>query len=179
MESIAHTYPDSYYLQPQLLEDDHNLISENKASESEGIQIGGYDPAADGRIYAVGDVPLSIPNTFQSNSTNIMGFPSATLTGPLTERVNSNYSMVMGYPTAPANNFHLHRAQCSWPNCTESFARTTDVGRHIQSVHYGIKHHCYWIEANGAPCSNNRGNGYCRLEKLRSHQRQKHGFTLV
>jgi hypothetical protein len=59
------------------------------------------------------------------------------------------------------------------PHCTESFARASDLNRHWQSVHLGIKYHCdYWLG-----CPNNGGKGYCRLEKLRTHQREKHGFA--
>jgi hypothetical protein len=59
------------------------------------------------------------------------------------------------------------------PLCTESFARPSDLNRHWQSVHLGIKYHCdYWLG-----CPNNGGKGYCRLEKLRTHQREKHGFA--
>lgn len=59
------------------------------------------------------------------------------------------------------------------PHCTESFARASDLNRHWQSVHLGIKYHCdYWLG-----CPNNGGKGYCRLEKLRTHQREKHRFA--
>ncbi|KAH8589356.1 hypothetical protein B0O99DRAFT_337396 [Bisporella sp. PMI_857] len=69
------------------------------------------------------------------------------------------------------------RTTCPWPGCLQTFARLTDVDRHIDSVHYGIRHHCTWIEPNGLPCRDNNGNGYCRLEKLNAHQRQKHGIV--
>jgi Geminivirus Rep catalytic domain len=62
------------------------------------------------------------------------------------------------------------RTPCSF--CTETFARPSDLDRHWQSVHLGIKYHCFWLG-----CHNNRGRGYCRLEKLRTHQKQKHGFA--
>lgn len=66
------------------------------------------------------------------------------------------------------------RTSCTWFGCSESFARHTDLDRHLQAVHYGIKHHCGW-----PGCANNRGKGYCRLEKLRTHQKEKHGYALV
>jgi hypothetical protein len=66
------------------------------------------------------------------------------------------------------------RAPCPWPLCFESFVRAADVERHIQSVHMGVRYHCFWTG-----CGNNRGNGYCRPEKLRTHQRQKHGYALM
>jgi hypothetical protein len=62
------------------------------------------------------------------------------------------------------------RTLCSF--CTETFARPSDLDRHWQSVHLGIKYHCF-----RPGCPNNRGKGYCRLEKLRTHQREKHGFA--
>ncbi|KAG4428715.1 hypothetical protein IFR05_015801 [Cadophora sp. M221] len=56
--------------------------------------------------------------------------------------------------------------------CPASFTRPSDFQRHHESVHLGIKYHCFWIG-----CSNNRGNGYCRAEKLRTHQRKVHGLA--
>ncbi|CAG8952910.1 hypothetical protein HYFRA_00007624 [Hymenoscyphus fraxineus] len=64
------------------------------------------------------------------------------------------------------------RTPCQY--CMETFTRVPDLARHIQSVHMGIKHHCTY-----PGCPNNRGKGYCRLEKLRTHQKEKHGFALV
>ncbi|CAG8977503.1 hypothetical protein HYALB_00009337 [Hymenoscyphus albidus] len=64
------------------------------------------------------------------------------------------------------------RTPCQY--CMETFTRVPDLARHIQSVHMGIKHHCTY-----PGCPNNRGKGYCRLEKLRTHQKEKHGFALM
>jgi hypothetical protein len=72
----------------------------------------------------------------------------------------------------PLGNRLIPRTPCSWPFCMESFARPSDLDRHIQSVHLGIKYRCYW-----PGCSNNCGKGYCRLEKLRPLKGQKHGFS--
>jgi hypothetical protein len=35
-----------------------------------------------------------------------------------------------------------------------------------------IRHHCFW-----PGCGNNRGKGYIRMEKLRRHQQEMHGFA--
>ena len=64
----------------------------------------------------------------------------------------------------------LQRTPCHL--CPQTFARHSDLARHYASVHLGIKHHCFY-----PGCANNRGNGYCRLEKLRTHQREKHGVA--
>jgi len=64
------------------------------------------------------------------------------------------------------------RIYCAWPLCMESFARPGDLERHRQSVHLGIKHHCFW-----PGCHNNHGKGYVRCDKLRAHQKEKHGFA--
>ncbi|PVH81222.1 hypothetical protein DL98DRAFT_514858 [Cadophora sp. DSE1049] len=56
--------------------------------------------------------------------------------------------------------------------CPASFTRYSDYQRHYESVHMGIKWHCFW-----PGCSNNRGNGYCRAEKLKTHQRRVHGLA--
>jgi hypothetical protein len=97
----------------------------------------------------------------------------------------SSPPMVSGLPqtfscqpnfNVPFQSFPLPppRVPCPWPLCCESFVRATDVERHIQSVHMGIRYHCFWTG-----CGNNRGNGYCRVEKLRTHQRQNHGYALM
>jgi hypothetical protein len=66
------------------------------------------------------------------------------------------------------------RHQCPWATgCTESFKRLSDLRRHWQAVHLRIRYHCFAIG-----CKNNRGNGYCRFEKLKTHQREKHGWLL-
>lgn len=58
----------------------------------------------------------------------------------------------------------------SCPNCDLTFARHTDLRRHVQSIHLRIRHHC-----RVAGCGNNFGNGYCRPEKLRKHVLNAHG----
>lgn len=65
----------------------------------------------------------------------------------------------------------IYRTPCSWQTCTESFTRINDLKRHIQSVHLGVRYHCYWTG-----CADNAGRGYARTESLRTHQRQKHGI---
>jgi hypothetical protein len=67
-----------------------------------------------------------------------------------------------------SNQVQFQRRPC--PSCFESFTRTSDLERHYQSIHLGIKYDCFW-----PGCHNNRGKGYCRLEKLKTHQREKHG----
>ncbi|KAH8819318.1 hypothetical protein F5884DRAFT_743733 [Xylogone sp. PMI_703] len=65
------------------------------------------------------------------------------------------------------------RTPCSWEGCQETFTRSSDLDRHIQSVHLRIRYHYFWPE-----CPNNKGEGYCRLEKLRAHQKKVHGVIL-
>lgn len=86
---------------------------------------------------------------------------------------NMNLSALMPQPAQLAT-MGKPRTGCTWYGCNESFARHTDLDRHVQAVHYGIKHHCTWLG-----CANNHGKGYCRLEKLRTHQKEKHGYALV
>ncbi len=66
------------------------------------------------------------------------------------------------------------RTACPWAGCMESFVRQSDLRRHHEAVHLGIKYNCMF-----PGCANNRGTGYCRLEKLRTHQREKHGIVLA
>jgi hypothetical protein len=62
------------------------------------------------------------------------------------------------------------RVCCS--QCSESFTRIADLERHYQNIHLRIRHHCFW-----PGCGNNRGKGYIRMEKLRRHQQEMHGFA--
>jgi hypothetical protein len=110
-----------------------------------------------------------------TNAQNNAGFQGQyTMPAPTTMQPQLFPGMITG--TAP---YYLptlvpavQRTPCSF--CAESFARPGDLDRHWQSVHLGIKHHCFWLG-----CHNNRGKGYCRIEKLRTHQKQKHGFAWV
>lgn len=71
--------------------------------------------------------------------------------------------------------FRNQKHQCLWSaGCTKSFTRMGDLERHWISVHLGQKHHCTWFG-----CSDNQGKGFCRLEKLRKHQKDCRGFALV
>jgi hypothetical protein len=106
---------------------------------------------------------------------NNISYPNASLMPHHNNNINS-ITPPSYLPQALSNPFlpspiPTPRTPC--PLCTESFARPSDLNRHWQSVHLGIKYHCdYWLG-----CPNNGGKGYCRLEKLRTHQREKHGFA--
>ncbi|KAF8857969.1 hypothetical protein BDZ45DRAFT_409479 [Acephala macrosclerotiorum] len=64
---------------------------------------------------------------------------------------------------------------CLWlAGCSKSFTRPSDLERHWHSVHLGERHHCSWFG-----CGNNQGRGFCRLEKLRKHQKGVHGVILA
>jgi hypothetical protein len=80
-------------------------------------------------------------------------------------------------PSAPGFPFQMYtppcpRVYCAWPLCMETFTRPGDLERHRQSVHLGIKHHCFW-----PGCHNNHGKGYVRCDKLGAHQKEKHRFA--
>jgi hypothetical protein len=138
------------------------------------------------------NTPLNIPEAsihpaIASPSHNIWP-PQQTFTIPTPQTFTgfSNPSLMpypnMSYPTpslmpppllTPTLPIPTTTPRTPCPLCTESFARHSDLNRHWQSVHLGIKYHCdYWLG-----CPNNGGKGYCRLEKLRTHQREKHGFA--
>jgi hypothetical protein len=118
-------------------------------------------------------IPTSMDDTYQNN----WGFYSL-----------QAYQAQMTYPQMAFNTvpspwgyhpFQMHtlprpRIYCAWPLCMESFARPGDLERHRQSVHLGIKHHCFW-----PGCHNNHGKGYVRCDKLRAHQKEKHGFARI
>ncbi|KUJ20553.1 uncharacterized protein LY89DRAFT_666216 [Mollisia scopiformis] len=56
------------------------------------------------------------------------------------------------------------------PNCELSFARASDLQRHIDGIHLRIRHHC---RVSG--CGDNDKKGWCRLEKLKGHMQHVHG----
>lgn len=110
--------------------------------------------------YAASDWPII-------GDMNIVPFPMAPVVPPQAFFPAPNFTISIAFPPP--------RHACPWHlGCSESFVRVSDLTRHYNSVHLGIRHHCYWVG-----CRNNKGKGYCRLEKLRAHQRQDHGVVLV
>ncbi|KAE8445132.1 hypothetical protein EG329_013734 [Mollisiaceae sp. DMI_Dod_QoI] len=97
---------------------------------------------------------------------------------PATFQASLSMTAMQPAPNIQANIQSVFRNQkhhCLWPaGCTKSFTRISDLERHWYSVHLGQKHHCTWFG-----CSDNQGKGFCRLEKLRKHQEDYHGFVLV
>jgi hypothetical protein len=63
----------------------------------------------------------------------------------------------------------LERTSCVYDGCLKTFTRTSDLDRHVLNVHNRVGHHCQ-VPA----CSNNKGNGYCRPDKLKEHMWKKH-----
>lgn len=59
---------------------------------------------------------------------------------------------------------------CLWKSCHKEFKRSTDLDRHVQSIHLGINSHC-----RVPGCDNNGGKGFSRHDKLRAHGRKAHG----
>jgi hypothetical protein len=58
---------------------------------------------------------------------------------------------------------------CIYDGCVKTFTRTADLYRHVLNVHNRIGHHCQVLG-----CSNNKGKGYCRSDKLKEHMWKKH-----
>jgi hypothetical protein len=131
---------------------------------------------------AMTQIPMYDPVAFHGGSDRLspggmQSFPSMPMysNGPdfpgVYQQPFSNISLPMNpLPQSGfgSNQVPFQRQPC--PSCFESFTRTSDLDRHYQSVHLQIKYHCFW-----PGCHNNRGKGYCRLEKLKTHQREKHG----
>jgi hypothetical protein len=61
---------------------------------------------------------------------------------------------------------------CIYGGCTKTFSRTADLDRHVLSVHNRVGHNCQVPD-----CSNNKGKGYCRPDKLKEHMWKKHGLV--
>jgi hypothetical protein len=68
-------------------------------------------------------------------------------------------------------SLRLQRTFCLWNDCHKAFSRPSDLDRHVQSIHFGVHSHCTVIG-----CSNNRGNGFSRADKLRNHEKKAHGM---
>jgi hypothetical protein len=116
----------------------------------------------------------SMETAINYNLEDIEGFH-----GPQVFPTQMNYPQMASitFPSPLGYPFQMYtpprpRIYCAWPLCMESFARPGDLERHRQSVHLGIKHHCFW-----PGCHNNHGRGYVRCDKLRAHQKEKHGFA--
>jgi hypothetical protein len=150
-----------------------------EALQEEAIPSGILSDGSSGmqRLHATGLSPYSAPFPQQILTSpavmNNVGFHDASVISftPVMQphgfpNMISNGTTFYPPMTAPA----AQRTLCT--QCTETFARSSDLDRHWRSVHLGIKYHCFW-----PGCPNNRGKGYCRLEKLRTHQREKHGFA--
>jgi hypothetical protein len=110
-----------------------------------------------------------------ANFTGMQAIHSPRPTNKLIQPANPPSSHTTSLAMSVQGAMQGHRNHCPWPaGCNESFTRLSDLERHWQSVHLEIKYHCYWIG-----CHDNHGKGYCRLEKLKAHQKDKHGATLV
>jgi hypothetical protein len=154
------------------------------------------DAASENQFFAAENsfVEGNLPHSFVNNNLSmlesihnpdfVLPTPSAwspqqTLSSPAADQsfmsYNNPYQMS---PQAMVPSFYPHfpiqatlqRTPC--PLCPQTFTRPSDLTRHYTSVHLGIKHHCFY-----PGCDNNRGNGYCRAEKLRTHQRERHGIS--
>jgi hypothetical protein len=66
----------------------------------------------------------------------------------------------------------LEKISCIYDGCTTTFTRIADLDRHVLNVHNRVGHHC---QVPG--CNNNKGNGYCRPDKLKAHMWEKHGLV--
>ena len=64
------------------------------------------------------------------------------------------------------------KVPCIYGSCTKTFTRAADLDRHVLNVHNRVGHHCQVLG-----CNNNKGNGYCRPDKLKDHMWKKHGLV--
>ena len=88
---------------------------------------------------------------------------------PMVPLMAGNNSPLFGSKLPTALPLPAARTFCTL--CPASFTRASDYPRHWDSMHLGIKHHCFYLG-----CGNNRGNGYCRAEKLKTHRQRVHGL---
>ncbi|RDW65440.1 hypothetical protein BP5796_10132 [Coleophoma crateriformis] len=72
-------------------------------------------------------------------------------------------------PVTLPGNASSRNPQCAI--CGLVFTRSADLGRHNESVHQKKRHDCHY-----PGCSNRRGKGWSRADKLRTHQKENHGF---
>lgn len=134
-----------------------------------GGSMGGADRFINGVFHGSMNASSARPDDFiEAPLYTDQGSQSCLIQPPFQPSLN-----ILPFSSGPINPIQ-QRTQCPWLGCSESFVRSTDVQRHWDAVHLNIRFHCFWIG-----CPNNGGKGYCRLEKLRSHQRRKHGFALM
>jgi hypothetical protein len=63
-------------------------------------------------------------------------------------------------------------AFCLWNRCYRRFKRSSDLDRHVRSVHLELHFNCSFTG-----CDNNGGRGFSRPDKLRHHNKSLHEFN--
>jgi hypothetical protein len=84
----------------------------------------------------------------------------------ITNGLNKNAMSIVGAGILP------EKISCVYGGCLKMFTRTADLDRHVLNVHNRVGHHCQVLG-----CGNNKGNGYCRPDKLKEHMWKKHGLV--
>lgn len=135
-----------------------------------------YDLNGDGTVY--GNTATLFPEYFFSHmnkqysvlsSPPSFGHDAAQAIGLYTPRGQGLTSGVMSIVGAGEPS---EKILCIYGGCAKTFTRTADLDRHVLNVHNRVGHHC---QVPG--CSNNKGNGYCRPDKLKEHMWKKHGLV--
>jgi hypothetical protein len=126
-------------------------------------------------LYDYSQIPSTSPLACQSHVLNYLQASPTSIISPHTSSSSSDpwvsqppqhdsslYSVSL---TSQSPKMNAHPC----PSCKFSFARLSDLQRHFDNLHLHIRHHC-----RVPGCGNNRGRGYCRVEKLRLHLKNTH-----
>jgi hypothetical protein len=78
-------------------------------------------------------------------------------------------SKLLRVARAPLGQQPSHKPQPTSGAAVKEFKRPGDLDRHVQSIHFSVRSNCRVMG-----CSNNRGNGFSRSDKLRDHEKKAH-----
>lgn len=116
-------------------------------------------------------IPSARPETiFSSSEFDCLGnFPTSS------QESSSSHLTTSASPTTPAttpSSVNTSPDRLSCPECFKTFGRAGDLKRH-QGMHLPRKYHC-----RQQGCKRNGGKGFYRRDKLRAHQKKRHGMHL-
>jgi hypothetical protein len=104
------------------------------------------------------------------------GTATATLDGvpDQADRINPLSAVSRNRPTTPAGRHHTNGFVCTYPGCrwTKPFKRKADLERHEK------KHRRPDLDCSVDGCDRKGAHGFHRQDKLRDHQRKKHGMKI-
>ena len=112
--------------------------------------------------------PLNTSPIVSTGSSSGLPSQGVSLAGP----ARDTFLVIPTTGVVPTGNGR--RFTCLHPGCVRSFARSSDLKRHVGKHNSGARtHHCF---ENG--CNYNGAKGFYRRDKLVDHQKTRHGMHM-